>query len=967
MKTRCRSGLKPSTLSSALLAAMLLSSPAFAQEADEDQAPQQSQAESAEAAITLDRVTVVGSRIRRAEIEGPAPVTVITRAEIEQEGFTSIGDVLMSLPQQATATFSGDLGVTGFTPNAQVVNLRGLGPGFTLTLINGRRPPQYPQPYNRDNNVVNVRAIPTSIVERIEILSGGASAIYGSDAVAGVVNIVLRENIDGDTARLSVGTTAAGGGDRYDVELSGGRTGDRWSGLWALQVGGNEPVFGTQRSFMADTRQNPYGITNINPNLALVAIRQSASPDGPTGHQALHPGDEVCDLFGFTTVTTPARGTYCGSYTTDAARTILNSQQYYSAYGYGTFDITPELQLFGSLNVFDLEAKASSGTEWWGTSADRFTTNPSGGNAQVYFDPDLGHLVQLQRIFQPFEIGGNKAATTVFDERTFDVTVGARGTLGDRFDWEAYAQHGEYKYTADRPRLLAKAVHDLFLGERLGYISGYPIHRLNRDAWFTPWTPADYQAHSTRVINEGKTTSSAVNFSISGDLFDLPAGPLGFAGVIEATRQTTDLRSDPVTDPLRPADEFTVFNLTSSGRTKGDRDRYAAGVEFRLPITSMLSAQVAARYDQYDDITAVDGATTYNLGLEFRPVDRFLLRASYATSFKAPDMQLVFAEGAASFSSVLDEYSCRSGTGPGSDLGPRNRTDCNVSGDPTIYQTQTVIAGNPNLKEEEGKSITAGFVWDIVDNMSMSVDWYQIELTDAAAQLGNDYVLQAEAACRLGSWSNPNRPPTTDAFCENILGLISRVSAPGTALDGRIERINNAYINTAWREVQGVDATYRYRYQFDRIGTFGISLAYSLVTSDKYQQLAEIPVEQRRDTSYAVIRSRVRGQATWSKGDYDVTLFGNRLGSALSYAEAEGCRPAPDDNICYPWRLAPFITYNLTVGKQFGPNVRAQFDVVNLTDNKFRHDPSAPWPYYYAWTGADPVGRGYNFSLSYRF
>lgn len=961
--------LKPSHLSTALLAALFMSTTgaAFAQDASTDDEEEQQTSPATSGATTLDRVNVVGSRIKRAQIEGPAPVTVISRADMEKEGFTSVGDVLMSLPQQATATFTGDLGVTGFTPNAQVVNLRGLGPGFTLTLINGRRPAQYPQPYNRDNNVVNVRAIPTSIVERIEILSGGASAIYGSDAVAGVVNIVLREHMDGNTAKISVGTTAEGGGDRYDLELSGGRTGDRWSAIWAFQAGALEPVYGTQRSFMSDTRANPYGITNINPNLALIAIRQSASPAGPTGHNSVYPGQEVCDRFGFTTVTTATRGTYCGSYTTDAARTIRNSQEYYSAYGYGTFDITPNLQLFGSATFFSLDAKAGSGTEWWGTSADRFTVNSAGGNPGVYYDADLGHLVQLQRVFQPFEIGGNAAATTLFDEKTYDITAGLRGTIANRWDWEAFAQRSEYEYTADRPRLLAKAVHDLFLGERLGFISGYAIHRLNRDAWFTPWTPEQYQAVSTRVINTGKTSSSAVNFNISGDLFELPAGPVGLAAVIEGVRQTTDLRSDPRLNPLRPADEQTVFNLVSSGRTQGERDRFAAGVELRVPIFSMLNAQIAARYDKYDDITAVDGAMTYNLGLEFRPWERLLLRSSYATSFKAPDMQLVFAEGAASFSSVLDEYSCRSGTGPASALGPRTRAECNVSGDPTIYSTQTVIAGNPNLKEEEGKSLTAGFVWDIMDDMSVSVDWYRIELTDAASQLGNDYVMQAEAACRLGSWSNPNRPPTTAAFCENILGLITRMNAPGTALDGRVERINNAYINTAWRENEGIDTTFRYRRTFDRLGTFGVSMLYSLVTSDKYQQLPELPIEQRRDTSYAIIRSRVRGSVTWNKGDYDVTLFGNRLGSAISYAEAAGCRLAPDDNICYPWRLAPFITYNLTVGKQFGPNVRAQFDVVNLTNNQFRDDASAPWPYYYAWTGADPIGRTYNFSLSYRF
>ncbi|TDK28467.1 hypothetical protein E2F46_00815 [Luteimonas aestuarii] len=369
MKKRM-TGPKPSHLSSALFAALFLTTmgTAAAQDAsssDQDENELQESRPGSSSAATLDRVSVVGSRIKRAEIEGPAPVTVISREDIDREGFQTIGDVLQSLSQNTASSFTGDLGVTGFTPNAQVVNLRNLGPGYTLTLINGRRPAQYPQPYNRDNNVVNVRAVPTSIVERIEVLTGGASAIYGSDAVAGVVNIVLRENYEGNLLRGVVGTTAEGGGDRFSIEYTGGRTGDRWSTLFAFQYGANEAVFGTQRDFMADTRNNPYGLV-VNPALSLIAIRASAHPSGPTNHESLYPGQANCDRFGYTTVTTAARGTYCGSFNQVGSRSISNAGSFHSAYGYGTFDITPETQLFGSITYYGSDAKASSGTEFWG-------------------------------------------------------------------------------------------------------------------------------------------------------------------------------------------------------------------------------------------------------------------------------------------------------------------------------------------------------------------------------------------------------------------------------------------------------------------------------------------------------------------------------------------------------------------------------------------------------------------------
>lgn len=935
-------------LTSALLAAVV--SPAFAQEAGNEAGGKN--------ATNLDRVSVVGSRIKRAEVEGPAPVTVISRADIDREGFQSVGDMLQTLTQNTTSSFTGDLAVTGFTPNAQVVNLRNLGPGYTLTLVNGRRPAQYPQPYNRDNNVVNIKAIPSSIVERVEVLTGGASAIYGSDAVAGVINIVLRKNYDGNQLRLTTGTTEEGGGDNVNVEYTGGKTGDRWSATYALQYSENEPVFASQRHALADTRNNAAGVA-VNPSLSLVAL-SSAGLNGHVRNQNALYNAAACDAFDYTTVTTASRGTYCGSYTQVAARSIWNKNQNFNGYGYGTFDVTDTTQLFGSVNFYKTKAKASGGIEFWGTSGDRFTSNPSGAATGVYYDSALQDLIQLQRTFNPFELGGNEAASTLYDEKSYDFTFGAQGTFADRFDWEASVNYGKYEYEADRPRLLAKAVHDYFLGPLQGYISNYPIYTLNQDRWNTPITPETYQSFATRVKNVAESTSATANFNISGDLFELPAGPVGFAAVIEGMRQTTDLVSDVRTNQLRPIDDQTIYNLTSSGETHGARNRYAVGTEFRVPIFSNLSMNLAGRWDKYDDITAVDDAKTFNVGLEYRPFSNLLIRGSYATSFRAPDMQLVYAEGAASFSTILDEYSCRSGTGLGQAAGApgRTRAQCNVTGDVTLYQAQSLIAGNPNLKEEEGKSWGAGFVWDIMDSMSMSVDYYKIRLEDASTQLSSTYLLQNEANCRLGVRPDgtPFEQGSDSAFCRNLTALVTRTNAPGTTLDGRISQINTAYINAALLETSGIDATFKYKLDTDRLGDFGLDLGYSLVLTNKYQENSDDELIDYRDLplyDYSQ-RSRLRGSLSWAGDEWGATLFGTRYGSNWNAAWTE--------------RLAPYMQYNLQVSKKFGPNVRAEFTVVNLTDNQFRRDTTnTAYPYFNSFIGADPLGRRYYFSLSYRF
>ncbi|WP_293712454.1 TonB-dependent receptor domain-containing protein [Stenotrophomonas sp. UBA7606] len=964
-----RNSLSRNPLSYALASALAFTSaaPAFAQEAAE----QKTNPPASAATTDLDRVSVVGSRIKRVDVEGPAPVTVITRADIDREGFQTVGDMLQTLSQNTSASFTGDLAVSGFTPNAQVVNLRNLGPGYTLTLINGRRPAQYPQPYNRDNNVVNVKAIPMAIVERMEVLTGGASAIYGSDAVAGVVNIVLRENFDGNELRGTAGTTQEGGGDSINLEYTGGRSGDRWSTTFALQYGENEPVFGTQRDFMADTRNNPWGLT-LQPSLSLVAI-SAAGLAGPAGHNILELTPEQCAAFGYAPGNSPTRGDWCGSYTQDGSRSIWNKNSFYSGYISGKYDFNDNIEGFSSLTYYEADSKASSGTEFWGTGGSPFT--PAG----VFYDPNFGDLLQLQRVFNPFELGGNEAASTLYSEKTWDITLGARGTFADRFDWEVYAAHSEYSYKSNTPRLLAKAVHDYFLGDQLGTISGYPIYELNMDRYTSPITPDIYRSFSTRVINKGETSSSTLNFNFSGDLFELPAGPLGFAGVIEGVRQATTLESDPRTNPLRPIDEQTVYNLVSSGRTDGERDRYAIGAEFRVPIFDSLSANLAARWDKYDDITAVDDAVTYNLGLEWRPFSNLLVRGTYATSFKAPDMQLVYAEGAASYASILDEYSCRSGLGLGQPLDangnpiPRRTADCNVSGDRTIYQAQSTIAGNPGLKEEEGKSISAGFVWDIIDGMSLSVDYWRIKLEDAASQLDSSYLLETEAACRLGSYEDPSKPAPSASICNNVLSLITRTSAPGTTLDGRVERINQAYVNTALRDISGIDSTFRYRLITDRWGTFRFENSYSLNLTNKYKELQEDPLVDYRDMRPIVFypeRSRLRATASWEYNDWTTTLYASRMGSAWTKRATtpNQCYTGVNSGICWGRRLAPFILWNASVAKDFGPNVTAQFTVVNAFNKQYRNDPgNNTYPYFDPYIGADPLGRRFYMSVSYKF
>lgn len=934
---------KRSELSCALATVLLVSlagAPiAFAQEAEDD-----ANEATTNEAVELDRVMVTGSRIKRAEVEGPAPITVISRVDMEREGHQTVFDALQTLTQNSTDV-QGEMFTSGFTPNASVINLRGIGPGYTLFLVNGRRMADYPQPYNSQSNFTNAAAIPSAMIERIEVLAGGASAIYGSDAVAGVVNVVLRENLDGDELRLTGGTTTEGGGSSGSFQWVGGRTGDRWNVTYSLEHLERRPIYGTQRDFIDSVYDSP--TENPGPSLALVAL-DLVGAVAPTGQAAYYPGADVCNSFGYRTFESGTRGLICGPDDDAALQTIRRKQSNTAAYLYGTFDFDNGMQGWASGMAWDSEAVSSGGTEWWGNSPD-----PHSG---LFYEPTLGTIVQLQRIFRPEEYGGYDKIGATYNERATEFAAGLRGMMfNDSFDWDATIAQSRYRYKVDRPRLVGRSIHDHFLTRVEGavdpFFGAYPVFDLDFNNWHTPLTPEQYQAMSTRVVNQGDSKATTANFTLSGDLFDMPAGALGFAGIFEWGQQKYELNADPRILPTYPltADD-KPFNLTGTGGG-GERDRYALGVEFSVPLLESLRTTVAGRYDKYDDITDVDGAFTWQAGLEWRPADSLLFRGNFGTSFRAPDMHYVFAEQSGSFTSIVDEYACREAG--------RSMSECSVSATSEpheMYQAFGIRQGTPGLKEETGKSWTAGFVWDIMDGMSMSADYFSIELEDQVGDITNAWILQQEADCRLGVKrdGSPADNALDSSFCQDIMARINRYDRPNTPQDGQVEQITRGPINRAYRSVEGIDATFRYRATTDRWGSFDTQLAYAHTLKSETQERSDTErVNWRDHMQNFEHRSRLRGAVTWQHNDWTTTLFGLRYGSIPNWAEDA--------------RLGSFTTYNFNIGKKLTNDVRVTLLVNNVFNKTHLDDPShTAWPYFNYWGGQSPIGREVFVQMDFR-
>jgi len=855
MNHRSRSQLRKSVLAQSLAFALTLplATSAFAQAA----APDKKEDPTAEAAKAKDKkkeaappvagqanatnaeaITVTGSRIKRAEVEGPAPVVIISAEQLERQGFATIADALETLTQNSGGDTQNELNSAGgFTPNGSPINLRGLGPGRTLLLVNGRRAADYPFPYNGQSNFQNFGSIPSAAVQRVEILSGGGSAIYGSDAVAGVVNVILKTNYEGNVIKVRGGATTEGGGSFGDISWVGGKTGDNWSLTYAAQYFTDSPIFGYQRDFMDSSLDNPRPpvVVGIQPTSTMLLRRNSGSTTGsyiaPRAGACEQLGDEWV-RFNFrsrnaTSGVITNLGQACGSYKNSAYQTITNGNSDLSAYTYGTYNFTSSLEGWVSLNIFKSDSKLTGGTEFLGGPH-----IDGSGLFSNYYDPQFASSMTVQRLFTPQEAGGVDKLYQKFKEKSVDFAFGLRGTLGESFDWDATIGRAEYQADRTRPRLDGDKVTAWFFGPRLANVSGLPQYRLNLDRYYTAMTPEEFAAVSTVVKYNADSYVNQGQFTISGDLFDLPAGPVGIAGVLEYSKQGYTLDTDERLLPTRRE----IYNLTGTSGG-GDRKRSAVGVEFVVPILETLKASAQARFDKYDDITNVDDAKTWGLGLEWRPFTSLLVRSALSTSFKAPDMHWVFNEGSGSFSTTLDYYRClSSGGNPGAGT---------CTGAVYNYSVFATSKGEPNLEEETGKTFTAGIVWDILDNTSLSVDYYDIKLYGALQSISSAYILEQEGGCRTGL--DRNRAPfafaADSAFCQDILSRVTRIAAPGEPTD-RLSEVRSGPQNTAYDRVSGIDLALNNRYESGNWGTFTSQLAWNHTLNETFQSLATNPIDK---------------------------------------------------------------------------------------------------------------------------
>lgn len=956
-------------LTSALLLAIVPSLSAAAQDGSTDSTKQ------------LDTVTVTGSRIKRAQVEGPAPVNILTADQIKKEGFVTVYDVLTTLTE-ATGTVEADSTWGSHTPNASGLNLRGMGPNRTLLLVNGRRVADYPLPYEGQTNFSNYSNIPAAAVERVEVLTGGASAIYGSDAIAGVVNVILKQNYDGDEFRIRGGSSTEGGRDTWDISWAGGKTGDKWSVTYALQYNKRDPLFGRDRKAMDDSDDAPYSSWNMEQRkvgfrptvgLALIDAGNGTRLAPPTGSCEKFGGEYYTAtrlVYNYAANTISNTGSLCGM-SADYANWLLTSgSENASGNLYATFDFDNGLQAWSNIAVYHSEAL-------WGTSPPSvYLVDDQNG---YFWDAGSNRAVIGQRQLTPNEVGGLDTLRNTNRELSWDWSAGLRGSFADRYDWNASIGRSYYSVEERQNVVNEQRSYDYFLGPRLGTTAdGEAIYDLNEERWWNPITPQQYRQFGDLAVNKASSFVNQASFDITGDLFEGWAGPIGFAAVVEAAQQGYKLNPD-----ARAGIDFDLQNVDRGG---GERTRYSAGLEFKVPLLASLTATAAARYDRYGDYKyytrsadtvdiGTQDETTYNLGLEWRPFDTLLLRGSYATSFHAPDMHYLLGQVSSSEITNTDRLRCIQS-------GAYETNNCGVGNTDVWYTFDVFRRGTPDLKPEVGDSWTVGFVWDALPNLSFTADYWAITLEDKIEDVGSDEILTSEAGCVTGlktdgtPWSNP----AGAQYCADILARVHRDGA------GRLVSIDRGPFNLSQRTVKGVDLSGRYRLDTDNWGDFQFGFNYTNQVSTREQKYANDPNPERRDRD---IRSKLRASVAWQAGNWNANVYADRVGSVPGVRyhwgtdrldNPGGCLPFADGYVpsdspsmnClepallpngqanpnpnagqstkrYYGRVGPFITWNFNVGYRITEHAKLNFYVNNAFNAT-------------SWNHKDPYKLDYDFA-----
>jgi iron complex outermembrane receptor protein len=619
--------------------------PAFAQQQPTDQPT-----------TKIEKVVVTGSNIKRIEGETATPVQVITRKEIERTGATNLNELMRALPS-IDIFDQGELASNSPAGSGTAtVRMRGLSETNVLVLLNGRRlPVNALYDSSGAGAAFDINMIPIGAIERVEILKDGGSAIYGADAVAGVVNFITRKDYTGLEARVGYGTSSRSDGQEQTVGVTGGwgtLDKDRFNVLASFEYFKRDPILRQDRDISSSVDFRRFG--------------------GPDRRSVFSPyGNLLDDEFNFTGETVKPcppenfSGGLCRYDFNNSLLTAYNGADRWTAMVVGAFQFSPNWKGFGQF--------------FMGEAKDHFEAHPV---------PDFFLLPSGQYYTGRFMQGGPRI--TDRKSKLDEFIIGVEGSIGG-IDLNVAAGQGKSRVENRDKNYYNSDLWNEALGNGL------------IDATVSTNDPALVESLKVTPLRSGKSQISFFDAKVSGELFQMKAGPFAYAAGVSAWREELTDTPDELTQ------QGLVIGSIQQAPVNASRSAKALFGEVNVPVGMGIEVQGAVRFDDYP----TDSRTSPKVAARWQPNKMFLMRASYSESFKMPTLKQLYGaqeQGAINISS--DE-------------------ECQAIGQPAgcFIPAYQVNGANPNLKPEIGKTFNIGGVLES-GPLTLGLDWFKIEKRD---------------------------------------------------------------------------------------------------------------------------------------------------------------------------------------------------------------------------------------------
>ena len=836
-------------------------------------------------ATTLDRLEVTGSRIRSVDVETAQPIFTVSSEDIKRSGLVSVGDILQNLTVSGTQTFSKAAVLTSNPEQGgQYANLYNLGEQRTLVLVNGKRWSSSLAGFT------DMSTIPSALIDHIEVLKDGASAIYGSDAIAGVINIILRKDFDGAEASVYYGENGRGDGSKTQYNLTLGATGENSSIMLGASYTKEDPVWAKDRALTRYSYVNhpEDGLSPAGPWGRFTDPRAAGTAgagkykDNADGTQTWVPNTWVINHTGSwnTPVGVGEDSSDFGNYHLIGEDDYYNPSQQMmlnqgnenkSVFVAGSYDINNNLRLKSTAMYSERESvRQIAGYPLTESSQPNFPVVIS--KDSLYNPLGMDITKWGRRILELPRITDNDVKSFHFDaalEGNFD--------FNDRpWDWDVGINYNQYDVTATSTgnvNLLAlqKAVGPSFINSdgvaqcgtaaspiALGTGAGQcvPLDVLGGASAST----ADVLKYINYIGNATQQSKSKQYFAnITGGLFDMPgdAGEFAFA----AGYEHHEVSGYDHPDALSAAGFTTDL---AAGATRGEYKTNEFYLELMIPLlkdlpgAQELSLDVASRYSDYNKF---GDTLNSKFSLTWRPIQDLLVRGTYGEGFRAPTLDDTFGGGSQTFDYYTDPCDAKFGSvdNPAvaarclaEGLGPNFRQTDAAGKDISAPETQgnspfNSGVGNDSLKPETSKTTTAGLVYSpsYVQGLDISLDWYKIKISNVISAVSADYVLNQ---CYLNN---------VEQFC----GQYTR-----DEVSHQVNSLSRGNLNLGAVETEGYNFGVHYRLPELAVGTFGVNLDATYLAS--YRQQASTGADW---DDYAGYWNFPRVRATlgfsWVKGD----------------------------------------------------------------------------------------------------